>query len=165
VSELYPPLPPDLVAFAEGGVSLLVATASATHEPDCVRAVGLRIWPGASQLTVLVPAATSVTSLANLRTNPRLALTMSQIPSHRTLQVKGNVTAIREGDDADRELATRYRARFANELAFIGNPVANTSRLGIWPCFAIDLDITIVYAQTPGPQAGVRLTPATRGAL
>jgi hypothetical protein len=165
VAELYPPLPPDLVTFAHGSVSILVGTASADLVPDCVRGMGIRVWPGANQMTVLLPAATSVTSIANLKSNPRLAVTMAHIPSHRTMQVKGPVRAIRDGTEEDRALATHYRTLLAEDLAFVGQPAANSLRLGIWPCHAVDIDIAIAFVQTPGPRAGIQLTNETRGAM
>jgi hypothetical protein len=157
----FPPLPPELVTFSEGGVSILVGTCSRELIPDCVRGMGIRVWPGASQLTVLLPAATSAASIANVRENARLAVTLSRIASHRTIQLKGSVLAIRDGDERDRALATRYRELFAEDLAFVGQPAANTLRLGIWPCHAVDLDIAIVFAQTPGPAAGERMPLAS----
>jgi len=144
-------------------VSLLVGTCSLERVPDCVRGMGVKVAPGACDLTVLLPAATSATSIANLRANPRLALTLSHIPSHRTVQVKGPVLAIREGTDADQALATRYRELFAADLAFVGQPPGNTRRLGIWPCFAVDIHIAVVYAQTPGPSAGVQMPLGSGG--
>ena len=33
--------------------------------------------------------------------------------------------------------------------------------LTLWPAWAVDLDITHVYAQTPGPLAGVRMPLAS----
>lgn len=153
-----PPLPPHLVTFSEAGRSLLVGTCSAELAPECVRAVGVRIWPDASHLTVLLPKATAATSIANVRENPKLALTLSEIPSHRTMQIKGAVLAVRDGSDADHELAKRWRTAFAHELGYVGQPVEATERLGIWPCWAIDLAIEAVFAQTPGPAAGTKLS-------
>jgi hypothetical protein len=157
-----PPLPAELVALIEGGVSILVGTCSRDLAPEAMRGMGVRIWPGASQLTVLMPAATAARSIANLRENPRIAITLAQIPSHRTIQVKGTVLAIRDGVADDHELAKRYREKLADDFAFIGQPTANTLALGIWPCHAVDVDITVVYAQTPGPVAGVKM-PLTTG--
>jgi hypothetical protein len=165
LAELYPPLPAELVTFAHGGVSLLVGTCSNELAPDCVRGMGLRLWPDASHMTVLLPAATAQASIANLRTNPRLAVTVSHIPSHRTMQLKGPVIAIRDGDQADRELAVRYRQLLAEDLAFVGQPAANTLRLAIWPCHAVDVAIEVVYAQTPGPCAGVQMPLASGGSI
>jgi hypothetical protein len=164
LSASFPPLPAELVTFAEGGVSILVGTCSRGLVPEAMRGTGVRIWPGASQLTILLPAATAVRSIENLRENPRIAITLSHIPSHRTIQIKGHVRAIRDGDERDRELGTRYREKLADDLAFVGQPAANTLRLGIWPCHAVDTDITVVYAQTPGPVAGVKM-PLQSGRL
>lgn len=142
----------------------MVGTCSRELVPDCVRGMGVRIWPGASQLTVLLPAATARASIENLKGNPRLAVTLSHIPTHKTMQVKGAVLAVRDGSEQDRELATRYREKLADDLAFVGQPAANTLRLGIWPCHAVDLEIEVVYAQTPGPVAGVKM-PLQTGRL
>lgn len=165
MAEEYPPLPPELIEFAEGGRSILIGTASAEHVPDCVRGVGSRVWPDGRRMTVIIPAVPGEVSIANLRANPRIAVTLSHIPSHRTMQLKGTVVAIRDGDEEALTLAIRYREVFAQDLAFVGMPPGQTLRLGVWPCVAVDFDIDQVFAQTPGPQAGVKLTAATRGAL
>jgi hypothetical protein len=135
----------------------LVGTCSRELVPDSVRGMGVRIWPGASQLTLLMPAATSATSIANLRENPRIAVTFAHVPTHRSVQLKGAVLAIRDGDEGDRELATRYREKLADDLAFVGMPISNTLRLSNWPLHAVDIDIKVVFAQTPGPVAGVKM--------
>jgi hypothetical protein len=96
-------------------------------------------------------------SIANLRANPRLAVTLSHTPSHRTIQLKGGVLAIREAGEDERALAMRYRALFAADLAFLGMPATHTLRLGLWPCHAVDMAIDQVFAQTPGPVAGVKM--------
>lgn len=155
MSATYPPLPPELAAFAETGVSILVGTCSADLAPDCVRGVGVRMWPDACHLTVLLPAVTAATSIANLAANPRLAVTLSQVSTYRTVQVKGRALAVREGGDQDRELALRYRALLTVDLAWVGVP--NSQRLGIWPCHAVDLEIEVAFVQTPGPSAGDKL--------
>lgn len=137
--------------------SLLAASCDRAGVPDCVRAVGVRVWPGACQLTLLVPTAVGARTIANLRDNPQIALTFSTVASHRTVQIKGRVLAVRDGDETDRQRALQYRVRFAEALAFVGSPPANTLRLRVWPCTAIDVDITEVFAQTPGPAAGARM--------
>ncbi len=142
---------------------MLVGTCNNALEPEAVRGVGVRVWPGACQLTLIVPAVTSAIAIANLRENGRLALTLSHIPTYKTMQVKGKVLAIREGDEGDRGVSNRYLRAFADDLAWAGQPEANTLRLANWPCYAIDLDIAVVYEQTPGPVAGVKMPlPAGR---
>ena len=139
----------------------MIGTCSGAQVPECVRGVGVRVWPGACRLTVLIPTATGTRSLANVRENPRLALTLSHMPTHRTVQIKGAVFAIRDGGAEERALATRDRERFAEQLAFVG--VGQGPRLGIWPCAAVDVEIATVFDQTPGPVAGKRM-PVQGGA-
>ncbi len=153
----FPPLPDDLVTFFHGGQSLLMGTCSPDLVPESVRAAGLRVLPGACHLTVLMPKATGEIALANLRANGRLAVTVSELETHRTVQVKGRTLDIRDGDDADRELAIRYGAAFRAALAYVGIPEVVSRGLTVWPAWAIDLEIAQVFVQTPGPVAGVRM--------
>jgi hypothetical protein len=154
----YPPLPPDLVAFVEAGPSMLVGTRDAERRPDAVRAVGVRVWPGASQLTVYLAAATSKRAVVNARSTGQLALTMSHPPTHRTYQIKGAVLDVREASSDERAVIDRYIDDFAEVLASVGLPRHLTRRLTAWPAFAVDLDIAEVFAQTPGPDAGSRMS-------
>lgn len=153
----YPPLPLELVEFAQAGNSLLVGTCNLRGEPDCVRAGGVRVWDGACRMTVIVPSQTGVVSIANLRENPRIGMTATHIPTHRSIQIKGGVIAIREGGEEERALAFDYRARFSHELAWAGLPQATAMRLRVWPCFAVDVEIAMVFSQTPGPVAGHKM--------
>jgi hypothetical protein len=158
----YPPLPAALVEFAHGGASVNVGSASVAFEPECVRGVGVRVWPDACHLTVLVPSAPGAVTLANLRATPRIAVTLSHIGTHKTVQIKGRVLAVRDGTEDDRAYARRYRELFARDLAYTGMPIAKTTRVAIWPCHAIDVAIDVVYEQTPGPTAGAKLPLAER---
>jgi hypothetical protein len=125
-----------------------------------VRAVGLRVLPGASRLTVFLAAATSARTVANARATRRLALTLAYPATHRTVQIKGPVSDVRDAEPGDRELVERYIAAFADNLAAVGLPRATTLRLNRWPAFAVDVDIEDVFGQTPGPGAGNRMSIA-----
>jgi hypothetical protein len=151
-------IPDHLVALAQGGVSLLVATCSAELEPSSTRAVGLRIWPGAAQVTVFLAALTSARCVADLRSHPHIALTVCQMPTHVTFQIKGTARAVRVATADERAEILAYRARFAAELDFLGMPARTGGRLTCWPAFAVDVDLADVFTQTPGPGAGNRLT-------
>jgi hypothetical protein len=157
VSASFPPLPDELVELITGGVSLLSGTCSADLVPESQRACGVRVWPGACKLTVFLPKATGEIAIANLRDNGRLAVTMSQIQTYRTVQVKGTVVAIRDAADEDRALIEHYGAGLRASLAWVGIPESVTRGLAFWPAWAVDLDIVNVFAQTPGPVAGVKM--------
>ena len=157
MSASFPPLPDELVAFAQGGVSLLSATCSADLVPEAQRIAGVRVWPCACKLTVMLPKATGEIAIANLRENGRLAVTLSQIQTYRTVQVKGTVFGIRDADEADRELIEHYAVGLRAALAWVGVPEGITRGFTLWPAWAVDMDIVNVFAQTPGPVAGVKM--------
>lgn len=129
MSATFPPLPDELVELISGGVSLLCGTCSTDLVPESQRAAGLRVWDGACKLTVLLPKATGEISIANLRQNGRIAVTMSQIPTHRTVQVKGTVFAIRDGSEEERGLGERYAVQLRAAFAHIGIPEGVTRGL------------------------------------
>ncbi len=136
---------------------MLVGTRDEALRPDAVRAVGVRVWPGASRLTVYLAVATSTRAVANARATEQLALTVSHPPTHRTYQIKGAVREVREAASEDRTLIDRYIDDFADVVAGVGLPRHITRRMTVWPAFALDVDIAEVFVQTPGPDAGSRM--------
>jgi hypothetical protein len=103
-------LSPEVTSFLESGVSVLVGTSDPRFLPEASRAVGARVEAGGAELTVFLPAATAARSLANLRHNGLIAVCFSRPIDHRSLQVKGRVLSIRDGDAADRATIERYLA-------------------------------------------------------
>ena len=157
------PLPPEVAAFLESGISVLVGTRDSGLVPEALRAVGARIEAGGTELTVFLPAATSARTLANLRDNGRIAVCFSRPIDHRSLQVKGRLLSLRDGDGADRAAVERYLEALSECWQEIGVPAAVTRRLARWPAHAARLRIEEVYVQTPGPGAGAPLA-AGKGA-
>ena len=136
---------------------MLVGTRDRDLVPDAVRGVGVRIWPGAAQLTAYLPVATSARAVANLRDNGRLAVTLSLPRTHRTIQIKGTVRELRAARDDERATILAWRDGFVACLAVVGLLPGATGRLTCWPAHAADLDIEEVFTQTPGPGAGARI--------
>lgn len=122
-----------------------------------MRAMGIRVAPDGERLAIFLPVATAAQTVANLRSNPRIALTLSEISTHRTLQIKGTVLEIGEPTDEDHAYVNLYREMFAADLAWAGQTEANTLALTNWPCHAVLVEIAVVYTQTPGPTAGLQL--------
>jgi hypothetical protein len=157
VTEGAPALPADLVDFLESGVSILVGTRDASLRPETLRAMGAVVDPGRSKVTLYVPQATGKSTLANLVDNGLIAVTFSRALDHRSIQIKGPCTRVRESDETDRAHQERYRALFIEGLAIVGLPRRISERAAYWPSMAVDIAVTELYEQTPGPQAGVRL--------
>lgn len=154
----YPPpavgVPGRLAPLVEGLVAVHVATRDAALVPDEVMAAAALLEPDGRSLTVYLPDATSATAFANLRDNGEIAVVLSQPLTHRTLQLKGRVEAIRPAREEEREAVERFAAAFDAEVAAIGLPPAALRRRNCWPCTAATFAVREAYEQTPGPRAG-----------
>ncbi len=150
-------LPAEVASFLESGISVLVGTRDARLVPESTRGVGARVDAGGAALTVFLPAATAARAMANLRDNGRVAVCFSRAIDHRSIQVKGRVLSIREGDPADLATIERWLEGLAVGWQEVGAPVSATRRLARWPAHAVRLAIEEVYVQTPGPGAGAPL--------
>lgn len=149
---------PELACFIESGISVLVGTRDARLRPDCVRAAGVRADSGASTLTVFLPAATSERALANLADNGRIAVTVTRAVDHRSLQLKGGVLEVRPSHPEERAEIERYLELLAADWGHVGVPRQATKSMNHWPSFTVTLRCEALFEQTPGPDAGQRLT-------
>ena len=150
-------LPEDLAEFLEGGISILVGTRDAGLQPATLRAMGAAVDARGGRVTLYVPEATAERTIANLRDNGRIAVTFSRAVDHRSIQVKGTGAAIRRSGEQDRHIQERYLSRLVEGLSLVGFPAEAIRRASYWPSFAVEIDVTELYEQTPGPRAGTRL--------
>lgn len=142
------------------GPSLLIGTHDGSLVPEATRATGILLGADGASLTVFVPDATGRRALVNLRSDPRVAITCSHPASHLTFQLKGRVTAVRRAKGPDRDVIERYRSAFSGQLEEVGISPEVSSRLSGWPAHAIEVTVTEIFEQTPGPGAGERLGSA-----
>lgn len=147
-------IPADLVDFLEGGVSILVGTRDAGQRPETTRAVGAAVSPDRTRLSVLLAEHTAERAIANLEDNGRIAVAFSRPIDNFAVQLKGRVTELRRGDDADRRVAERYHAVYVEQLYMVGMPRSLSKRIRVWPSFAVTFEIDDIFVQTPGPGAG-----------
>jgi hypothetical protein len=146
----------DLVEFMESGASILVGTRDASLKPECLRGVGAHVGSD-SVLHVFLNKAVAARTLANVADNGLAAVTFSRVVDHKTLQVKGRVQRTRDAVPAERAIQERYVAAFAEQVYFAGLSRSITKRIRIWPSAVMELVITDIFEQTPGPNAGRRL--------
>ena len=150
-------IPAELLGFLQSGVSLIVGTRDSGLRPEVVRAVALRINPDGASATVYMPVATSALTRDNLNDNGQIAVCATEPKTHRSLQLKGKVTRLRDAREDERPLIEQYVVAFADELAIIGLPVQITMRLRAWPAYAAEFEVADLFVQTPGPKAGFRV--------
>jgi hypothetical protein len=154
-------IPEPLVSFLESGISVLIGSASLDLRPSCARVVGTHVSTDRSTLTVLVPEIPGHEVLKDLELSRRAAVLYTRAIDNRSIQLKGDVSTIRPATEAELIRARNTRKELATMLALIGLPRNITERLAIHPLRAVEIRISSLYRQTPGPDAGGRLGEGT----
>jgi len=148
------PLSDEVVELLGSGVVMSVATRDAALAPELVPGMGSRVGRDRRTLTVFVPEELAAQTLANIAHNGQLAVTLTRPSDHKSLQIKGGTRGVRDATDGDRPSLELLRGAMIEQLASFGMPRAITRRLTWWPGVAIDIDVSEVFVQTPGPGAG-----------
>jgi hypothetical protein len=144
----------EVVELMASGVDVYVATRDETLEPEAVFAMGIRAHDDRSLVTVYVPSQFAGPTRKNLEANGAIAVTIERPGDARAVQIKGRSIAIRDANDGDRAFQSVFRSALVEQLATVGVPRCTTRRLVWWPSLAVDVEISDVFVQTPGPKAG-----------
>lgn len=149
-----------LAEFLESGLACAVSTRDASLVPDCVLAAGVRVGRDRKHVTVFLHDAISARSLANLKDNGKIAVTLEHLPDHHAIQLKGTASRVAKAREQDVADATRFHAGFMKEIEYVGVAPRVARRLAFLPCVAVTFRVEAVFEQTPGPQAGARIKGA-----
>lgn len=153
----------DLAAFLLSGISISPGSRSRELVPSVTRAVGARLSPDRSRVTVLVRPSQSGEFLADVRATGRIAVVFSEPSSHRTVQLKGEDAVVEAPAPGDAAIAARHRGEFSKCLADLGYS-PDLGRLLIEgdpeDLVAVAFTVSAAFVQTPGPAAGQALSPA-----
>ena len=150
---------PETKAFLEGGCSLIVGTVGPDGEPHAGRGWGLEVLDDGDVATVrlLLDAADSV-AIGHLADGGAVAITAADVPTLRSVQLKGVATGTDALTDADVEKGDRYTDDFFEDIHRTdGTPRDLLERfrpVGYLPCA---IEVRERYDQTPGPGAGERV--------
>ncbi|MFO0706078.1 MAG: hypothetical protein U0412_04410 [Nitrospira sp.] len=147
-------IPPAMIELLRTGVSVVVGTRDAALMPECTRAWGIRIEGDRRTATIFLTESISGRTLANLRENGLIAISCTRPTDHVACQLKGRVRTIRPADDREREASRRWHREFVGELVAIGVPGELPSAWITEPALAVEIDVTDVFHQTPGPGTG-----------
>ncbi|MEI9952955.1 MAG: hypothetical protein WDO74_29260 [Pseudomonadota bacterium] len=153
-------IPSELIESLQGGVSLLVASCGLEGRPACTRGVGLRIWADRQHATLFLALATAKPVTDQLLIRAHVAFVISRPSDYRTVQMKGVAIAVRDALDADRAFVTECVTAFADVVDGLGVPRQIALRVAHWPCLAVDVRVSEIFMQTPGPGAGAPLSGA-----
>jgi hypothetical protein len=154
-------IPPAIIRFIEERANVgFAGTRDANLVPRGHRVVGWRVGAGGGTLTALLPQASEADALEAFRDNGRIAITLEQVGTHETYQLKGRYVSHRPADAADLDLASRLRERFVKGLRAVYHEAAELLGASLdAPTLAVEVQIDEVFVQTPGPGAGTRLAP------
>jgi hypothetical protein len=150
--------------FIQGGVSVIVASRSATLVPDVVRGCGCRVSRDRRRVTVFVEPSRAATVLADIAANGMVAVVFSQPSTHLTIQLKGlDATPVRV-TRTDHAIAAAHRAAWLDDLCRIG--YSRDFAQALWgrlprTLAAIAFTPSAAFQQTPGPAAGQPLERRT----
>ncbi|MGA0570317.1 hypothetical protein ACO2Q9_06310 [Variovorax sp. VNK109] len=157
-------LTPEFIAIIDRGVSSIVASRSLDMKPSIMRAVGARITPDGTHVTVFVSRPASRQLLQDIATTGTVSVVFSVPFTHQTVQVKASRgVEIRPAGEQDRPVLARYLKSMEFEIGRVGYGPAFTRKMlshDLAQTVAIGFTPEQAFDQTPGPRAGRRMEPS-----
>ena len=144
----------ELAEFLESGLAIVVGVRDGDLNPDGAAAWAVEVDEERSRFTVYLHEIAAAELMRFLRSHAEIAINLDQPTSHRACQAKGVFVGTRAARDDERELVDRQVEGFRKDLAEIGFPPALTAAWRTWPCTALDVQVTQLFEQTPGPGTG-----------
>lgn len=148
----------ELALFLQQGLAINIGTRDATLAPHAAYAPAALVEPDGTHVVVYVPAVGAGPVLADLAHNGQAAVVFARPTDDRACQVKGTYVSHRPAGDDERARVNEQWNGFLQQLEMIGTPGESTRTWMTWPCVAIRLRVTALFNQTPGPDAGARLS-------
>jgi hypothetical protein len=149
----------DAIEFIEAGCALIVGTVDAHGAPLATRGWGADVLDAAAGRLQLLLSADDVVVNAGLTVGMPIAITGADVPSLRSIQLKGHVVvAPLPPTDADRERSQRYREAFFSDISLADGIDRDViDRLAPRDVVRVVVAVEELFDQTPGPTAGAAL--------
>lgn len=148
-----------LTEFLERGLAIHIGTRNGALRPNGCRVTAVRVEDRGRQLVAYLPKAATPAVLQDLRSNGQAALSFARPTDDRAVQVKGTFMASHDADASEEEFVLGQWRALLSELDAIGlAALTSTSAWQMWPCVAVRIQVTAVFSQTPGPEAGAVLS-------
>lgn len=148
----------EIAQFVESGISVLVGTRDAGLRPEGIRASASVADVERGEITLYLPRAIAGRTIENLKQNGRIAATFTRAVDHRSIQLKGQVVELRDAVESERERIRLYLEALSIDWAFVGVPRSATRAMNFWPAVAVRFRVESSFEQTPGPDAGQRIS-------
>ncbi len=150
------------IDFLHGGCALLVGSVDAAGMPHAGRAHGLTVLGGEPVQVRLLVDADDERTLTNLQPGALVAICTADVPTLRSLQLKGRVLSVEPPTDADLAKHHQYARDFTEDIHRTdGDPLEILRSWAERPIIACMAEIGDAFDQTPGPSAGRRVDGAS----
>jgi hypothetical protein len=146
-----------LAAFLHDGIGIHLGTRNANLEPNGARAIAIRV-ENAGRLVVFMSEIAARRVIPDLEDNGHAAVVCGRPVDERACQVKGRFLSVRPATEGDRVYARAQWDAFLDGLEYIGIPRTSAATWSNVADVAIALEVTAVFEQTPGPDAGKQLS-------
>ena len=147
----------DIREFMESGVVTLVGTGDANGRPHAAFGWGPRAGEDGVTVDIFLDTLRSERTLANLRANGHIAMTMTHPVTYRALQLKGTFRESAAPDAEDQAWVRRLREAFVAAASLVGDPPSVLRNLWLDDVVRVTFAVERAYNQTPGPDAGTPL--------
>lgn len=145
----------ETIAFLEAGCALIIGTVEPGGKPRSGRGWGITLLDGdARRVRLLLDAEDDVT-LANAEAGGAIAVTVADVLTLRSVQLKGRVIGVEPASADDETTLERYCDKLFTDIADTdGTPREVSERLVPLGVVACTVEVDDAYDQTPGPAAG-----------
>jgi len=154
-------IPDRVVEVIHGPAVMYAGTRDERLRPAQTYVIGAVVPPDRETVTFFVPESRSERILGDLKSNSRVALAVG-LPTHEAYQLKGVYVSSRPTDAKDRAVQEIYRAKLLSALLQAGYPEQIVKPLVLGyvyqPGVAITFRVEEIFLQTPGPEAGKKLS-------
>ena len=154
-------IPDRIVEVIHGPAFMHAGTRDERLCPAQAFVIGAVVHPDRETITFFVPESRSERLLSDLKSNGRVALVVG-LATHEAYQLKGVYISSRPADAKERTVQEIYRSKLLSALLQAGYPeqIAKPLVLGFayQPAVAITFRAEEIFLQTPGPEAGKKIS-------
>lgn len=150
-------LTPDVVAFIQSPVSILVSSQGIDGLPVLARAIVALVTPDGDRIRLCLRSHDAAALLQGAAAHGQVAAMFSRPSTSETIQIKGNAVVIEDTLPADDAARRRYLPAMITELMPLGHGAELVACIVSdhgSPLRILSFRPSVVFDQTPGPGAG-----------
>ncbi|MBL7688554.1 MAG: hypothetical protein JNJ49_11005 [Bdellovibrionaceae bacterium] len=147
----------DIQRMLDDGVGLILATADGNCTPTLADAEAIEVSADSKSILVYGSSRKLGSVLRDVKSNPRIAVTIGRPSDNAAIQFKGLVQSVRGTTVLEKEKARDLSDRYRKEISLLGVLPKVVTALDLSVDTVIEVLIVDVFNQTPGERAGQSL--------